>query len=418
VIFDPILFALLVVLIVPASVGLRLIATPRVRRRIDEYHLDFRRFARGVYRALEIMELTRVQGAQATEIERQRALIDDVSLSSRRMGILSHAVSSAQQLVLAIAGILILLIGGTMAGGDAVAIGDLIAFYVGVVMLRNAVLGLAAAQPLAIAGRAAMGRIGELLDGGDPRPYLGTAPVESVDRLDLDGVTFTHRADPLLDEVRLGLERGERIGVVGPNGSGKSSLLALIDGLYRPDQGDLLAGGTSYREWAIASLRRRIGVVLQRPIFFEGTVRENLTYGSPDASDAEIAAALHAASAEDSLARLPGGLECPIGDDGVLLSGGERQKIAIARALLRRPDVLLLDEPTTHLDAATVEGLMENLRSLPQRPAIVMVTHDPKLLPTVDRAYRLEAGKLVRLSLPQRAQTWAARDDEAMKPSA
>jgi ABC-type bacteriocin/lantibiotic exporter with double-glycine peptidase domain len=380
--------------------------------------VSFRRFARGVYRALEIMELTRVQGAQATEIERQRALIDEVSLSSRRMGILSHAVSSAQQLVLAIAGILILLVGGTMAGGDPASIGDLIAFYVGVVMLRNAVLGVVAAQPPAIAGRAAMGRIGELLEANDPRPYLGTAAVESVDSLEVDGVTFGHRGDPLLDEVRLGLARGERVGIVGPNGSGKTSLLALIDGLYRPDQGDLLAAGTSYQEWEIAALRRRIGVVLQRPIFFEGTVRDNLTYGSPEVSDVEIAAALRAASADDFLARLPEGLECPIGDDGVLLSGGERQKIAIARALLRRPDVLLLDEPTTHLDAGTIERLMENLRSLPQRPAIVMVTHDPRLLPAVDRAYRLEGGKLVRLSLPQRAHAWTVRDDEALTPSA
>ena len=420
-VLDPLLFGLLVLLIAPATLALRLIATPRVRRRIDEYHLSFRRFARGVYRALEVMELTRVQGAQTTEVERQRALIEEVSDSSRRMGILSHTVSSAQQLVLATAGILILLIGGTLAGGDAAAIGDLIAFYVGVVMLRNAVLGVVAAQAPMLAGQAAMGRIAELLDASDPRPYLGATSVDALDSLELDGVTFAHREDRiLLEELRFGLARGERIGIVGPNGSGKTSLLALIDGLYRPEHGELFAGDTNYDDWDIAALRRRLGVVLQRSIFFEGTVRENLTYGSPEATDAEIDAAVRAASAEDLLARLPHGLESAIGDDGVLLSGGERQKIAIARALLRRPDVLLLDEPTTHLDGAAIERLMEDLRSLPQRPAIVMVTHDPRLLPVVDRAYRLESGKLVRMRLPQRVHAWAVHDhdDEALTPSA
>jgi ATP-binding cassette, subfamily B, bacterial len=176
-------------------------------------------------------------------------------------------------------------------------------------------------------------------------------------------------ADILAIEERVkehkGARPGQLVGVVGPNGAGKSTLLGLVPRLYDPIEGKIRIDGDNIQDFTLDTLREQIGIVLQQPILFGATIRENIAYGKPDATMEEIVATAHAADIHDFIAGLPDGYETKIAEGGATLSGGQRQKIAIARAIIKNPPILLLDEPTTSLDAqaaAEVNATLEHLR--------------------------------------------------------
>jgi ATP-binding cassette subfamily B protein len=166
-------------------------------------------------------------------------------------------------------------------------------------------------------------------------------------------------------------------------------------GLYKPGTGRVLADGVPFEQLDMRSFRRQVGVVLQDPVLFPGTIAENIAFGRPDASEADIQAAAEAATAHGFVEQLPDGYDTGVGDEGVGLSGGQRQRVAIARALLGSPGMLLLDEPTTYLDEAAVTALMANLARLPRTPTVVLVTHDPQAAGHADRVIELRDGRVV-----------------------
>jgi ABC-type bacteriocin/lantibiotic exporter with double-glycine peptidase domain len=193
---------------------------------------------------------------------------------------------------------------------------------------------------------------------------------------------------------------GEHIVILGPNGAGKTSLASLILGIYRPDAGALLADGVPYDELDIRALRMAFGVLLQDPVILPGTVTENIAYGRPDAPAAEVERVAALAGADGFVARLPDGYATDVGVDGGRLSGGQRQRIALARALLAQPRLLLLDEPTTHLDLAAIAALRATLGELPQRPTVITITHDEALAGQADRVVHLRDGRIETVASP------------------
>jgi ATP-binding cassette subfamily B protein len=198
----------------------------------------------------------------------------------------------------------------------------------------------------------------------------------------------------VLDGVDLHLEPGERVGLLGPNGAGKSTILSLLLGLYRPWSGRLTADGMPYDELDLDVLRRRLGVVLQDPIIFRGSVFDNVRYGHEAASEEDVLAALDLAGATPFVSALQHGIATQVGDEGELLSGGQRQRLAIARALVRRPALMIFDEPSVHLDESGTQELLQTLGGLAGRPAILVVTHDPVVAGFADRSYLLRSGKV------------------------
>jgi len=179
-------------------------------------------------------------------------------------------------------------------------------------------------------------------------------------------VHFHYRPDrAVLKNVTLRVQPGQLVGVVGPNGAGKSTLLGLVPRLYDPAEGKIRIDGENIQDFTLDSLREQIGIVLQQPILFGASIRENIAYGKPDATMDEIVAVARAADIHDFIAGLPDGYETIVAEGGATLSGGQRQKIAIARAIIKDPPILLLDEPTTSLDAesaAEVNTTLERLR--------------------------------------------------------
>jgi ATP-binding cassette, subfamily C, bacterial LapB len=210
-------------------------------------------------------------------------------------------------------------------------------------------------------------------------------------------VTFTYPGQrvPALKEVSFSVAPGERVGLIGRIGSGKTTIEKLVLGLHEPDQGAILVDGTDIRQIDPADLRRNIGCILQDVFLFDGTIRDNIALGAPSADDAAVLRAARLAGVEDFAAAHPEGFDRPVGERGESLSGGQRQAIALARALLLDPPVLVLDEPTSAMDNAAESRLKQRLGQALAGRTLLLVTHRASMLSLLERLVLLDAGRVV-----------------------
>jgi ABC-type multidrug transport system fused ATPase/permease subunit len=273
-------------------------------------------------------------------------------------------------------------------------LGEFVSFYVAAGLLNGQISRSHGALPDLINGNESLVKLRELSNAGPIEPYNGSRHIAFDGTIALRDVTFSFSSNTVLRHVCLDVHSTSNIVIVGPNGVGKTTILHLISGFYRPDEGELLASGVPYDEIDLRELRRSIGVVMQHLTFFSGTVFENISYGCRDASREEVIEASKRALADDFIRDLPRGYDTEIGGGGMRLSGGEYQRLAIARALVGRPKLLILDEPTNHLDAETVDRLMNALVNGPDRPALLTISHDPMVVRFADAVYHLEEGIL------------------------
>jgi ATP-binding cassette subfamily B protein len=232
----------------------------------------------------------------------------------------------------------------------------------------------------------------------EPRP---AAPVTltSVRRVDFELVTFQHQSasTKALDDISFDVRMGETVAFVGPSGSGKTTLVKLLVGLYRPQGGDVRYDGCSINDVDLDELREHIGLVTQDAQLFSGTIRENLLFANPRASDAECMEVLRKAACQSLLARADKGLDTVIGEGGVKVSGGEKQRLSIARALLRHPNLLVFDEATSALDSLTEEEISETIRDVSTRKDLIaiLIAHRLSTVMHADRIYVLERGRII-----------------------
>jgi ATP-binding cassette, subfamily B, bacterial len=223
-------------------------------------------------------------------------------------------------------------------------------------------------------------------------------PADASGRLELRDVSFRYPAREevtVLEDVSFAVAPGEMVALVGPSGSGKSTLFDLIQRFYDPSGGTILLDGVDLRALSLTALREHIGYVPQEPVLFAGSVADNLTYGKPDASVAEMREALRLAHAEDFVDALPEGLETWIGEGGSGLSGGQKQRLAIARALLTEPRLLLLDEATSALDAESEQKIRDTVEALKGRCSIIAIAHRLSTVRQANRILVLEGGRLL-----------------------
>ena len=246
---------------------------------------------------------------------------------------------------------------------------------------------------------ASMANFAELMAKPVERRPPDAVPVGPIESLRFEQVVFRHRGakENALDGVSFSAARGDTIAFVGPSGSGKSTLVKLLLGLYRPAQGEVYYNGVGTRQLRYNEARRQVGYVTQETSLFAGTVRENMVFVRPDATDAQILQALDHASCTELLARLPKGLDTLIGESGAKLSGGERQRLSIARALLREPRLLIFDEATSALDSITEEQVTQTVRRISaERTQITLViAHRLSTVLHADTIHVLEQGRIV-----------------------
>ena len=223
-------------------------------------------------------------------------------------------------------------------------------------------------------------------------------PLERVEgRIELRNVGFRYGSRTVLRNVNLSIGAGEMIGLVGHSGSGKSSLVNMICRFYDVTEGGIRVDGVDIRSYSLTSFRRNIGLVLQEPFLFFGTIAENIAYGKPEATRSEIVAAARAARAHEFILRLPQGYDSLVGERGQALSGGERQRISIARALLIDPRILILDEATSSVDTTTEMEIQEALDNLIQGRTTIAIAHRLSTLRKADRLVVLDRGEIVEI---------------------
>ena len=232
----------------------------------------------------------------------------------------------------------------------------------------------------------------------DPKPVDPVA-VDDLRTLGFEGVSFTHAtaAQPALAEVSFDVQRGHTIAFVGPSGAGKTTLVKLLVGLYRPSHGRILYNGVSSERVDLDRFRERIGFVTQDAQLFSGTIRENLLFVRPDATDEQCLAVLQRAAAHSLLTRADQGLDTVIGEGGMKISGGEKQRLSIARALLRNPHLLVFDEATSSLDSLTEEEISRTMRDVAQGADVitVLIAHRLSTVLHADRIFVLEQGRVI-----------------------
>jgi ABC-type multidrug transport system fused ATPase/permease subunit len=214
--------------------------------------------------------------------------------------------------------------------------------------------------------------------------------------LEFRSVSFSYRQDrPVLHDLTFRVVAGETVALVGLNGYGKSTVGMLAARLYQPDAGSVLVGGQNIRDVSRGSLRSTVTLVPQDPILFDDTVRENLLYGNPSATLADLERVTALTQLDDVLRRLPKGLDEPLGPLGGRLSGGERKRLALARTLLQEPRILIVDEITSALDAPTATGLLQGLELFRRARTLVVISHRPATILWADRILVVNDGHVV-----------------------
>jgi subfamily B ATP-binding cassette protein MsbA len=299
--------------------------------------------------------------------------------------------------------------GSRIAGGEA-ASGRFLLFIIGMLSMMQPIKVLSQVNIKIQQGLAAARRIFEVLDA---RPSVadppGAAPLRGFEsELRMEGVEFAYRQGvPVLESIDLTISKGKVLALVGPSGAGKSTLVDLIPRFYDPTAGRILLDGRDLRALPLADLRRQIGLVTQETILFEGTVRQNILMGRPDASAAEIEAAARAANAHEFIAEMPDGYDTWIGERGLLLSGGQRQRLSIARALLKNPTILIFDEATSALDSESEALVQEAIDRLLRNRTAIVIAHRLSTVRHADGIVVLAGGRIVQSG---RHETLLAQD--------
>ena len=310
---------------------------------------------------------------------------------------LSAGLERTVDLLIAVATAAVLWYGARLALRGVMTPGDLVVFLA---YLKNAfrpVRDFVKYTGRLAKASAAGERVLDLLDRTpDVRDLPGAVPAPALrGAVRFDGVTFSYEPGlPALEQIDCVLQPGQRVALVGPSGSGKSTFASLILRLYDPTAGRVLIDERDIREYTLASLRAQMSVVLQDSLLFAATIRDNIAYGAPGTPHEAIEAAARLANAHAFVEALPKGYDTMVGERGVTLSNGQRQRIAIARAAIRRAPVLILDEPTTGLDGENERAVIEALERLAEGRTTFLITHDLLLAGRADLVLYLEAGRV------------------------
>lgn len=395
--------AVVALAVMPAYVALIRFFRPRLREASRSVQEMLEDFSGDLQERIAGASVIKAFGREEWEARRFRGrsqrLLDltlrNVRLSSANMAATSVLTSVAPLVVVWVAGIMVL-------QGD-LSVGTLVAFYA---YLGSLYLPLQRFSELSVVVTNSLAAMQRIFEFFDIRPEVeeraGAVALPRVrGEVVFEGVNFRYpgveRPDPVLRGVSLSVAAGETLALVGRSGAGKSTLVSLLPRFYDVSAGAIRIDGHDVRDLKLVSLRDCFGIVPQDPLLFSGTIFENLRYGNPEATEAEILMAARSANAAEFMDRLPDGYATTVGERGVRLSGGQRQRIAIARAFLRNPPILILDEATSALDSES-EGLIhEALRRLMAGRTTFLIAHRLSTVRQADRIAVLEGGAVVEL---------------------
>lgn len=351
-------------------------------------------------RVLEAVEGVRVVRAyvQEREMEAQfSAMTQSVYDKNMRVERVDALFAPISKILTAMSYMLGLGYGAYLVSKGVITIGELVTFNVYLGMVVWPMMAIGELINVMQRGNASADRVRETLNEGEDVPDP-TAPVPaSPEGIVFNGVNFTYPTSHTtnLVDVDIQLKRGETLGIVGKTGSGKTTVVKQLLREYPLGEGNIAVGDVSLAKQTKAQVRGWIGYVPQEHILFSRTVRENILFGKEDATDEELQAAIRMANFEDDLKRLPQGLETMVGEKGISLSGGQKQRISIARALIRNPEILILDDSLSAVDAKTESTIIRNIQQLRSDQTTIIITHRLSAVMHADRIIVLEDGRII-----------------------
>jgi ABC-type multidrug transport system fused ATPase/permease subunit len=400
---DPVLLLVTVVVLALNGVAV-LVVVPRIRRATERSQVAVGRMGSELERTLGAFRTVKASGAE----EREFAAVGEAARGAWRRGVevagWTSLMEASAGLAVQVSFLAVLGVGGIRVASGALPVSSLVAFLLYLFLLTDPISSLVTGASQLQAGLAAVVRLREVQElPTEPTrtPALGPSPSSAGPgpaSVAFNGVWFRYRYpddSPWVHrDLTFELPPGGMTAIVGPSGAGKSTVFALLERYYEPQSGSIMVDGQGIRDWPLPELRAAIGYVEQEAPILAGTLRENLCLATHSASEDDLRAVVTLTRLAGLLERLPQGFDTPIGHRGTTLSGGEQQRIAIARALLRRPRILLLDEVTSQLDAVNEAALRDLVEAVALTTTVVVVAHRLSTVTSADRILVLEAGRV------------------------
>lgn len=398
VLIDPLLFGITAVGMT-AGLGVAILFTRQVRPASEQAQARIGEMTAAVERAISAARTIRASNAQERESASVGVSAREAYAAGLRMARLQALVGPAAMTAVQAAFLLVVGVGGARVATGSIRLGDLVAFVLFLFFLVMPLAQALHAYTQLQTGLGALQRIEEMLDvpPEDVADVVDPAPVVvSPAAVELDAVTFAYPGGaPVLREISFTVPYGTRTALVGPSGAGKSTVLALVERFYEVGSGAVRVGGVDIRDQSRVALRAQLGYVEQEAPVLAGTIRDNLRLTVPAATEAQMLAVLDTVNLTDIVGRTPLGLDAQVGEGGVLLSGGERQRLAIARTLLAAPPILLLDEPTSNLDARNEAALRLAIDAVSADRTLLIIAHRLSTVVDADQIVVLENGTVV-----------------------
>jgi len=392
--------ALFYLLTIPVASSLIYFFRSNMRSKNRVFRKEIENMVARISESIEMLPVTRAHGLENVEIQTIDAHLEQVQNEGLRLDILNATFGASAWVSFQAFQIACLLVTAYMAFRGLIPPGDIVMYQGFFNSITSSINGLINIYPQLTRGLESLRSIGEILASSDFEQNKGKKLVTDVQgSFSFQNVYFSYPSGKVaaIRGVNLEVKPGECIAFVGESGAGKSTLLNLIIGFYRPTSGRILLDGEDMENLDLRSYRRHLAVVPQNTILFSGTIRENITYGLPSVTEAQLNQALESACAKDFIEQLPEGLDTRIGEHGGKLSGGQRQRIAIARALIRDPKVIILDEPTSALDLISEAQVKTALNSLIRGRTTFIVAHRLSTIRDADRIAVIQNGTIVEI---------------------
>ncbi|MCH6257707.1 ABC transporter ATP-binding protein/permease [Puniceicoccaceae bacterium K14] len=376
----------------------------RMSNSVNEYRKSLEGMSTHLNEMVTMMPITRAHGLEQKQLQSMESGIRGVFQRGVHFDKLTAVFAAVSWVVMGVMQMLFL--GGSMYAcfQRQITVGDVVMFNAFFITLSNTLANLLTFVPQLLQSRESLESVIEILNAPDLEKNSGKGIYQELHgdfKLDNVSFSFPESDRAAIKNLTLHIPAGTSLAIAGPSGSGKSTLLSLLIGFAHPEEGNIILDGKDMKNMDLRSYRQHVGIVTQDPVFFSGSVRENISYGNDEVSDAQVAQALEQAHANEFVQALPEGLDTRLGINGIRLSGGQMQRLAIARAIIRDPKVLILDEATSALDSISEVHVQKAIDNVMKNRTTFMVAHRISTIKNADRIAILENGGLVNCESPK-----------------
>lgn len=390
-------FALLSLVVLPIALFPIYIFTKKLKHYSKKTQLEISNLYNNIQESISAIFVTQIFNQQEREIKNFENYNNKVFTAIKKFSCVEYLSSPVMEFIGAVGVAIIILLGGADVISGKWTPGGFFAFLTTALSFYQPLKRLSELNPVIQQGIISLERLSEILE---QKPFISQPPhpveVKFIDKIEFKNVCFSYVEDKIiLKNISLEIKKGQKVAIVGPSGSGKSTILNLLLRFYDVEEGEILIDGVNIKNISLKNLRSLFGVVLQDTFLFNNTILYNLTYGNNNATIEEVINVTKMADIYEFINNLPEKFNTIIGERGATLSGGEKQRIAIARALLTNPEIFIFDEPTSALDAESEAVVLHTMKKIFSNKTVILITHRLNLVTDFDYIYVLSDGQIV-----------------------